>query len=226
MKTFIKRALATATLLAGAISAHAAVIYTFNTTAVDKFGSGPYGTVTLTDTGANIDVSVVLRSDMNFVNTGGPHSVFSFNVLGAVSTDVTNVMFNGFTSALYSVVAPGENQPFGTNFSLMIDCTAKPACDNGAGGQIPDPLTFTVLNTEYTDFGFFATGTTAYFAADVICTGSTLSGCNGQTGAIGVSGRGVSDGSPPPTGTLPEPGSLALAALAILGAGFAGRRKI
>ena len=140
-------------------------------------------------------MNVSLRSDMNFVNTGGPHSVFSFMVTGGSAGDVTNLLFNGNPNSNYTVVTPNENQPFGTNFSLMIDCTAtsptsrgrdaQNPCANGAPGQMPDPLTFTFLSALESDFANVLSGGGAYFAADVICvTGS----CNGATGAIGVTG--------------------------------------
>jgi hypothetical protein len=48
-------------------SAHAT--YTFDATDPDLVG--PYGTVTLTDNGTGVDFTIQLRSDLDFVNTGG-----------------------------------------------------------------------------------------------------------------------------------------------------------
>ena len=193
-----------------ASAAKADVIYSFNATAVGAFGAGPYGTVTLHDNGTGIDVTVALRSDMNFVNTGGPHSAFSFNANGVATGDISNILFNGVAPAAntFTVVTSADNTPFGTTFSLGIDCTGA-ACQNGAPGQKPDPLTFTIANAEYTDFGFNVGDTSAFFAADVICN---TGGCNGSTGAIAVT-------------PVPLPGAIALLGAGLVVLSVSARRR-
>lgn len=229
---------AVALVLAAPLATQADVVYTFTSTEVAAYGTGPYGTVTLTDNGTGIDFSVALRSDLNFVNTGN-HSVFSFNATGVATTDVTNILFNGVSNSNFTVVSPGTNPPFGNNsFDLMIDCTADD-CKNGAPGQSVDPLTFSIANAEFTDFGILADDTTAFFAADVICTDVLDDGCTekGATGAIGVvnagssgtsgtSGNSGTSGTSGTTGTVPTPGtsSLVLLALGLMGATFWKRR--
>ena len=218
----VRSALAMALMVGASALAQASVTYTFTSTAVGAFGAGPYGTVTLNDTGSDIAFTVALRSDMNFVNTGGPHSIFSFNSLGVSAAEITNILFNGVADLGVTVVAPGANQPFGDTFTLMLDCTGG-GCSNGAGGAHDDPLTFIIKNAEYTDFGFMASGTTAFFASDVICI---IGNCNGSTGAIGVIDRdGGGGGGGGGGGDAPEPVSVSLFAIGLLGLAAARRRR-
>jgi len=194
-------------------TAGATLIYEFDSTAVGAFGSGPYGSVTLDQNGADVDVTVDLRSDLNFVNTGGPHAVFSFNPVDVAIADITNVLFDGAANNDYTIVGPGNNTPYGT-FTLLLDCTGT-TCTNGAPGMQFDPLTFTVLNAAEADLAYLSSGAfPAYFAADVICTGGS---CNGATGTIGA--RGSSSSS------VAEPGTLALLGLGLLGFSAARRRR-
>ena len=68
------------TAISGA-SASAKTVYGLDETAVGAFGTGPFGTITLTQNGANIvDVSVVLKTGFRFLETGGPHDAFTFNL--------------------------------------------------------------------------------------------------------------------------------------------------
>ena len=162
----------------------ASTVYEFNSTAVGAFGDGPYGTVTLTQNVDDVDVTVLLRDDLNFVNTGNEnsHTIFSFNS-DLIGLAVTDISFDGINNLNYELVSPGGNSPFG-EFDYAIFCSGN-ECENGAPGQSADPLSFTVLNASVADLvGLSTVGNPdAYFAADVIC----ISGdCTGATGGIGV----------------------------------------
>jgi hypothetical protein len=161
-----------------------------------------YGTVTTTQNGANVDVSVTLASGFQFVNTGGPHDVFTFNTNDAsfALSDVTNLLPNVLSASLV-----GTNPAFGT-FTIGIDCSS---CGNGGSNAINGPLTFTVLNTTLANFVNNTDG--FIFSADIVG--------NGITGAVG-------NGVPGQPG-VPEPATWAMliVGMGMVGAGMRMRRR-
>lgn len=208
MKSTLSNAAFAALLGLATVPVCAATVVNFTATEVGAFGAGPFGTVTLTQNGSDVDVKVDLRSDLNFVTTGG-HTLFAFNASGVALADITNItgaggVFPGGVNGTFSAIATAtagppdaKNPPFGT-FMFGILCTN---CSNGAGDQQKDPVSFKVSNAVEADFAVLSTpnpgSTLAYFAADVV-------NLNGNTGAVGV---------------VPEPEgyALALAALGVLG---------
>ncbi len=182
--------------------------YSLNSTAVSQFSTGPYGSVTLTQSFSDVLVNVVLRNDLNFLTTGNPgsHSIFSFNVSGANASDITNISFANGLNGIFGVASPAGNSPFG-NFTYGIVCTSS--CTNGgSGGGYVDPLNFTVHNATISEFSNLSTGGTgAYFAADVL-------NLSGNTGAIGAT-----------VAAVPEPESYAMLLSGLGLMGFVARRR-
>jgi hypothetical protein len=205
LRSTLRIAAAAIALAASALPAFGQVaVYDLNLTDVGAFGAPSYGTVTLTQNGANVDFNISLRGDLNFVTTGGPHDLFAFNATGVVLGDITNLsVLGGGTLAAH---VPGADSPFGT-FGFGIDCTS---CDNGGPGQQQDPMTFRVLNATLADFALLSTGGSpnAYFAADAI---QTATGATGAVGAI--------------TAAVPEPETYALMLAGLGMMGFMAKRR-
>jgi hypothetical protein len=204
-------ALAAATVaLFGATSAQAVdVTYILNySDPAAGLGSGPYGTVGLTQDGADVDFVVTLNAGFNFVMTGNlnSHALFSFNGTGVSVGDVGGIT-NG-TASTFAAYAPATASPFG-HFDLGIKCTS---CAQGGAGKTPSPLSFTVANASLGDFALLSTNgnPNAYFSADVITGRFT-----GQVGATDAPVPGVPE---------PETYALMLAGLGVVGM-LARRRR-
>jgi hypothetical protein len=210
-------------LLGVSAAAHADLIYKFNVTEA-AFGTGPYGTVTVTEVaGDSVKITVDLNSYLDFVNTGNSNSkaLFSFRVANAVAGDVNNIVFQNMpVGAVVTASNGGTNDPY-KNFTIALDCTTN--CGNGGGNGIyEDPLTFYLADAHYGDFtSVVLANNEAYFAADVICVNGTTV-CS-TTGVIGSTTRDEGGGSN--GGPLPEPASLALMAAGLAGVAVVGRRR-
>ena len=187
----------------------AAVDYAFDMTDVGAFGAPTYGSVSLTQDGANVDFVVNLDPEFNFVTTGN-HYVFSFSGTGVAKTDIVDIADVG--AQTFTVTTTATNPPFGS-FGFGISCLTNCSNGNSAGGY-NDPLSFTVENATIADFLVPSTNAgslgPAYFAADVLVT----SGANlGATGAVGV------------TTAVPEPETYALMLAGLGVMGFVAKRR-
>lgn len=161
-------------------------------------GTGPFGTVTLTQAGPDsVDVTVTLDTSTAFVSTGGPHNAFAFNL----DVPLSSVTITGLTTGFTNEDAGVTNTPFGS-YTDGISC---PSCGPGASHAFPGPLSFVVTdNSGLTLADFVANGDGDFFSSDVI-------------GPAGGTGNVASDSLSAP---VPEPDSLLLFASALLILGF------
>ena len=135
------------------------------------------GTVTLTQVSATeVDVSVALTTGVKFVNTGGPHTPFVFNLDAAAASATVKVLASSHTSPAGWGTPAGSAgaTPFGT-FTNSIPYLGG----NGGGNGNPGPLDLSVvLGTGISISDFVTNGPGGYFfAADVL-------GTNGHTGSV------------------------------------------
>ena len=114
----MKAAIAALCLAAPLAGFSQTVSYDLTQTNVDDFGAGPYGTVTLTQSGADVNVSVSLASAFNFVDTGA-HEILSFDVLNVATADVSNITFANGLGDVFGVEANVTNSPFGSSRSRL-----------------------------------------------------------------------------------------------------------
>jgi hypothetical protein len=192
-----------------ATSAMAGPIYNFDVSVGTQ--PGDVGTITITQDGAySVIVSADLLPGYGFVNTGGPHTPFAFNLSGggALSIDFTTPLDGIYASGVFSLnTAGGDDTPYGT-FGIAIDSTA----DNGSGNGYYGNLLFTLTRVGGLDTNdFVANSDNAYFSADLTDGKNT----GAQAWDIGID----------PPAQVPEPGTLGLFGGALLGM-LAARRRM
>ena len=186
-------ALLTVGLMFAASPAHAVVFQLTSDHCTGGCGTPPFGTVTVTQSGANVDITVALAAGYSFVETGaGDDLVFKFNATGIVLGDIT--VDPHLPQTL--VGAQGSFNGDGTgNFGFGIDCTN---CKNGGAGAFTGNITFHIANATIAEVTA-SNNLGNIFVADVLAP-------NGNTGPVDVTG----------TPSVPEPSTLLL-----LGSGFA-----
>ena len=159
-------------------------------------GCGPqssFGTVTLTQVNNNVNVVVSLLNGNQFVKTGaGGMMYFLFDAAGITAANITNIVATGNPGGPTTAFA-GPIHANGTgDWMWAIGCQSCPDGSAGGAGAFPGPIMFTVTNTTLAalEVGHLVNGQTELFVADI------LSGTNGRTGDVDVSGGtpGVPDG--------------------------------
>src|SRR5262245_19103736 len=150
-------------------------------------GTPPFGTVTVTQNGANVDVLVHLFDNNQYVKTGSADfQNFKFNGTGVALGDIT---VDAHVPALVAATANFNGD--GTGDSIFgINC---PSCGNGGAGAFSADISFHVANATIADI-------TAPNNLGNIFVVDMLSGTTGNTGPVDV--------STPPV-NVPEPATIA-----------------
>jgi len=153
-------------------------------------GTGPFGTIQLTDSGAGstiVAVLVTLAPGERFAGTGAGDAL-EFNVAGSAVT------ISGFTSGFGIGPAPDTASVFGT-FLQSVTCTA---CTGGNAGNPTGPLSFMVSRASGITVNSFTANAGGFFFTSDIVGASGNPPPTGNVAAIGT------------TSTVPEPISSAL----------------
>jgi len=205
---FLLTALLGTFLLSGSAFADSITYTLSNDHCSGSCGTAPFGTVTLSQDGANtVKVNVSLSAGDSFVSTGFSGS-FAFDLIGNPHITVINLTSGWSLDSAYADSLHFDG--FGDlNYALVCN-----TCGNGGSHPFSQPISFDVTATGLTPASFaeLSTGSTgAYFVADIL-------GTTGKTGPVGATTPGT---------VTPEPSALLLsgAGAILLGLGTFRRRS-
>ncbi len=169
-------------------------------------GTGPYGTITLTQNGSNVDVTETLASGYYYVGTGAGNPL-AFNL------DTTGTVTNVQSSTYFVAGGSATASTFGS-FTNSIACTIN--CGKGSSNSlnIPQTLSFVVDGVDISNFVTNSNG--ILFATDI---GEEMNGSIIATGNVGAPGN-------TPLAMAPEPTSLLLLGTGLLALAGAVKTKM
>jgi len=172
---------------------------------VPATGSGlpamSYGTITVTDIdGGGVTVKVDLADFVNFVNSGGPHTPFAFNL----NTSIVLQSITGLGSP-FAAQESASATPFG-DFDYGIGMTNG----NGWSHSYHGSLVFTIADIGTENFNANSAG--YWFAADLGYKPGTANAITGSVAATIQAG-------------VPEPSTWAMMILGFFGVGFMAYRR-
>jgi hypothetical protein len=233
-------------LLAIADTAHASVLtalldqHSASITVPSGFTSA--GTVTATDvtdaSGSYVDVVVTLNNGAMFINSGGPHTPFTYNLdTPTVATHVTPAPIPGASgnhpnpapvAGFIGAIGPQGATPYNSFSNGIAYVVETPLINpvatdapNGGGHGMPGPLEFRLYGVTTADFvDNNPSGPGYFFAADLIaCTGIARTTCT--TGSFAADDVTITGNTP----AVPEASTWAMMIAGFFGIGFLAYRR-
>jgi len=201
-------------VVAGSSPSFASTVYSFSVDGSDgHHGTGPWGTVEVTQSGADLLFDVELAP--NFFVSRGNHYSLTFRLSDTLGT-VTDITHDGSgTAAFTQVTGTSFSNPSFSGFNYAIDCSTSNGDPSTGANNCGQWLKFTVQNAGT----LLGSGgdSSIFFAADI------WDSVNAETGTVGATFLRENAPEPDPT---PVPGAAFLMGTVLAGgASFGAWRR-